>query len=331
MPARRPKPSRPSPAARRTSTPVKQKTATRAAASTKAPAITADWSLLVPLIAASLTRMKRDQFVVLACGDVNRFVQFAVGGPGRIRGEVVSDHFLDDDERLTAAERKAIAALGWTAPTHADDAAPRDQVKDGSPNWFRDFSGPSAAKAAAEAAARTLWGAFKHAPEQVRYHAFTKAGDDIALPLSGIQPEAEWLSPGFRPDDLDDLREMVVDTLTGTALGETRHVDGVDLVVDMGERSVFVTAHDEPLSILMYTVVGTADDGAESLATINDLNRSRNGCRAILYDGHLLLDRVLPADPFVPRQLVEAVVELVAWGNTIAHQGAEPTMDPVLN
>ncbi|MCU0622812.1 MAG: hypothetical protein MUF53_02975, partial [Gemmatimonadaceae bacterium] len=76
MPARRPKPAR-------------KKTTARP------KPLPADWALLVPLIAESLRLMKRDQFVIFACTGHNRFVQFAVGGPGRIRGEVVSDHFLD--------------------------------------------------------------------------------------------------------------------------------------------------------------------------------------------------------------------------------------------
>lgn len=290
-----------------------------------------EWSLLVPLIEHSLRALKRDQFLVLACTGVNRFVQFASGGPSRLLGEVVSDHFLDVDERLTPAEKRAIAALGWQPPTHADDAPPRDQVKGGSPNWFRDFSGPGAAVRAAEAAAATLWGAFRHLPAEVRYHAFAKDGEELTLPLGGIAPEAEWMSPGFRPDDLDDLRTMVLDTLTGTALGQTREADGVDLVVDIGSRAVFVTGHDDPMSVLLYTVVGEMSEAPELLETLNGLNRSRNGCRALLYEGHLIVDRVLPGDPFVPRQLVEAVVELAAWANSIEHQGTEPTMDPVLN
>lgn len=326
MPARRPKPARPKSKAR-----PKKPAATRVVSKARTRPLPAAWTLIVPLIAESLRQMKRDQFVIFACTGSNRFVQFAVGGPGRIRGEVVSDHFLEDDERLTTGERKAIAALGWTAPTHADDAPPAQQVKGGSPNWFRDFSGLGAASAAATAAAEVLGLAFKHAPDEVRYHAFAKDGEELVLPVSGIQPEAEWLSPGFRPDDHDDLRQMVIETLKGTTIGETRETEGVDLVVDMGDRSVYVTAHDEPMSILLYSVVGTADDTGETLSTINDLNRSRNGCRAILYDGHLVVDRVIPGDPFVPRQLVEAVIELVAWANTIATQGAEPMTDPALN
>lgn len=336
------KKSSPRPTAKRkaTPTPAKQKSSSRpkaklaASAKQKVPraaAMPRQWLLLVPLIESALKQLKRDQFVVLACTDSNRFVQFACGGPGKLFGEVVSDHFLDETERLTPSEKRAIAALGWQPPTHADDAPPSEQVKGGSPNWFRDFSGPGAAIRSAEAAAATLWGAFKHVPAQVRYHAFAKDGEELTLPLAGIAPEEEWMTPGFRPDDDEDLREMVVDTLTGTALGATRHVDGVDLVIDIGERAVFVTVHEEPMSVLMYSVVGETGDGPDALATMNDLNRSRNGCRAILYDGHLIVDRVLPGDPFVPRQLVDAVVELAAWANAIANQGAEPTMDPALN
>lgn len=342
MAARRAKQSKkkasPRPVKKRAKTVAARKPKASGRKGAKAPAkksakahLPAEWTLVVPLIEAALQQLKRNHFLVLACTDSNRFVQFACGGPGKLFGEVVSDHFLDETERLTKTEKLTIAILGWQPPTHADDAPPEEQVKGGSPNWFRDFSGPGAAIRAAEAAAATLWGAFKHKPAQVRYHAFAKDGEELTLPLSGIAPEEEWMTPGFRPDDDDDLREMVVDTLTGTALGETRTVDGVDLVVDIGERAVFVTVHEEPLSVLLYSVVGETGDGPEALATMNDLNRSRNGCRAILYDGHLIVDRVLPGDPFVPRQLVEAVVELAAWANAIANQGAEPTMDPALN
>jgi hypothetical protein len=306
----------------------------KAKPSVSAKPITPAWALVEPLIIAALQQMKRDQFLVLACTDANRFVQFAVHGPGKIRGEVVSDHFLEDDERLSKAERAGIAALGWKAPTHADDAPASQVVRGGSPNWFADFSGPAAARLAARAAVHTLAGAFKHAPTQVRYHAFAKDGEELTLPLTGILPEEEWMSPGFRPDDHDDLREMVVDTLNGAELGATRQVEGVDLAIDIGDRTMFVTANDEPLSVLIYSVVGALPLNEETLATVNDLNRSRQGSRAIIYEDHLLVDRVIPADPFVPRQLVDAVVELAAWANAIASEGSDgaaaPT-DPAVN
>jgi hypothetical protein len=291
-----------------------------------AASLPAEWALLEPLLTVSLASMKPEQFLVLACSDVHRFVQFAVGPKGAIRGEVVSDHFLEDGEKLSASEVRAIAAAGWQAPTQRDDTPSSDG--EGSPNWYRDFTGPKAAARAAEAAIATLWRAFRHRPSQVRYNAFAKSGEELELPLAGIQPEEEWMSPGFRADDLDELREMVLQTLQGTEVGEIRAVEGVDIAVDVGERSVFVTAHDEPLSVLLYSVVGQLEEDGDSLALVNELNRSRAGMRAILYEGHLLVDRVLPADPFVPRQLVEAVVELVAWANAIEHgdhgENAEP-------
>ncbi|MDX2182646.1 MAG: hypothetical protein SFW08_01560 [Gemmatimonadaceae bacterium] len=302
--------------------------------SAKPKPITPGWALVEPLIIAGLQQMKRDQFLVLACTDANRFVQFAVQGPGRIRGEVVSDHFLEDDERLSTAERASIAALGWKPPTHADDAPAAKVVKGGSPNWFADFAGPAAARLAARAAVQTLAGAFKHSPPQVRYHAFAKDGEELTLPLTGILPEEEWMSPGFRPDDHDDLREMVVDTLRGAELGATREVEGVDLAIDVGDRTVFVTANDEPFSVLIYSVVGALPLTEETLATVNDLNRSRQGSRAIIYEDHLLVDRVIPAEPFVPRQLVDAVVELAGWANAIASEGSDGVRapaDPVVN
>lgn len=282
------------------------------------PKLPPEWQLLIPLLETSLSRLKRKQFLVLACTDAHRFVQFACGGPGKFRGEVVSNHFLDEDDQLAPREVSAIKALGWSAPTYADDAAPEDQDEDGSPNWYRDFTGFTAVGDAARAAAATLFGAFRHLPAQVRYHAFAAEGEEIALPLSGIQPEEEWLSPGFRPDDLEELKEMVLDTLKGTELGTLSTGDGADAIVQVGERQVYVAAHDEPMSVLCYSVIGELDESPDGLAMVNELNRSRNGCRAILYEGHLLVDRVLPADPFVPRQLVETLIELVAWGNSIA-------------
>lgn len=283
--------------------------------------ISADWLALEPLLMESLRRLKRKQYLVLACTDAHRFVQFAGEGPGRLRGEVVSDHYLDDDEQLTSAEKQALKAIGWAPPTHADDAPPAKQVKGGSPNWYADFTGLGAPLAAARAAMRTLGGAFRHAPSQVRHHAFTEDGDDLEMPLAGIPAEEEWLSPGFRPEGVGELRAMVAQTLEGTELGTVRHVEGVDAVVDFADVAVYMTAHDDPLSVLLYAVVGPMEESAETHATLNRLNRQRNGARAILYEGQLIVDRVLPADPFVPRQLVEGCVELAAWANTIARQG----------
>jgi hypothetical protein len=183
------------------------------------------------------------------------------------------------------------------------------------------------------AAVHTLAIAFKHTPAQVRYHAFQKDGEEISLPLTGILPEEEWMAPGFHPDDQDDLREMVKDTLSGAELGAIKDVDGVDLAIEVGDRTVFLTVHDEPMSVLIYTVVGALPLTQDSLETVNDLNRSRQGSRAILYEDHLLVDRVIPGDPFVPRQLVDTVIELAAWANAIASEGSDSAAltDPVVN
>jgi hypothetical protein len=290
-------------------------------AAAKKSTLSAEWTLVAPLLTAGLESLKQAQYLILASIEAHRFVQFAVNAHGRIRGEVVSDYFLGEGERLSTRERKGLSELGWAAPTHADDAPTESQVKGGSPNWHRDFAGPKAAQSAAHAAATVLWTVFKHAPPQVRYQAFARSGDEITLPLTGILPEEEWVTPGFRPDSVEDLREMVLETLRGTEVGTVRDVDGVDIAVDIGERSVFVTAHDEPMSVLLYSVVGELDESPDALKLVNDLNRSRAGSRAILYEGHLLVDRVLPGDPFVPRQLVDAVIELVAWANAVENAG----------
>ncbi len=89
-------------------------------------------------IAAMLRRIVEEggehNFVILFADESkNYFVQFAGSrGQAIVRGEAVSNHYLEPAHMLSPRRSKALLALGWNPPT-----------PDQSPNFYRDWDARS--------------------------------------------------------------------------------------------------------------------------------------------------------------------------------------------
>jgi hypothetical protein len=97
-------------------------------------------------------------------GSGNLYVQFASEGDGGLWGEVVSNQFLDDQERLTPEIEDRIVELGWHPPETF--YAPGSET--GRVNYYREWPAPADLRSAACLAAVTLRTAFGvNEPNQV--------------------------------------------------------------------------------------------------------------------------------------------------------------------
>src|SRR5512136_781193 len=79
------------------------------------------WDAFERDLAAAL-RLLRDECLILAAREGNRFVQFCGDPEQGLFAETVSNAFLPPGERLEEGQERALRELGWTLPTHAPDA-----------------------------------------------------------------------------------------------------------------------------------------------------------------------------------------------------------------
>jgi hypothetical protein len=124
-----------------------------------------------------------DEFVIVSSKGGNRFVQFSAQPSHGLRAEVVSNAYLEGDERLADEQLVALSALGWSPPTGTPAEATPEKQPQGSPNFFRDFPKPVPCAEAARMAVCALADVLRIAdPSHLEYQAFDAAGHPLFLP-----------------------------------------------------------------------------------------------------------------------------------------------------
>ena len=108
--------------------------------------VSVPWLAFEKRLAEAIGALKEDQYLVLSKKRGWGYVQFAAQGFYGIRGECVSNHYLDAAHALTRAQIDALGALGWLAPTGTPEEVRANEKKGGSPNHHRDFEGPFAVR-----------------------------------------------------------------------------------------------------------------------------------------------------------------------------------------
>ena len=63
--------------------------------------VSKDWGPFAQSLSRVLARLEEDQFLILSAKKGNRYLQFSCQGTWGTRIEVVSNHFLKGDDRLT--------------------------------------------------------------------------------------------------------------------------------------------------------------------------------------------------------------------------------------
>jgi hypothetical protein len=108
-------------------------------------------------ILRALVDMPEDSFAIFHVkASSNRFVQFASEGNGALWGEVVSNQFLEPEERLPDEIEDRIVGLGWHPPETPYRAGRETERV----NYYREWPTPAGLRSAACVAAVTLWTAF---------------------------------------------------------------------------------------------------------------------------------------------------------------------------
>jgi type III secretion system-like peptide-binding chaperone len=109
--------------------------------------ISVDW---LAFVLEQLLLEDRCILIVQACADHCGFVQF-LAHDDHLHAETKSNAYMDDHDRLNAAEVSHLLGLGWQEPARShDDEGP------GSPNFHRAWDAPVPIDAVAQLAVRTL-------------------------------------------------------------------------------------------------------------------------------------------------------------------------------
>jgi len=263
---------------------------------------TMTWEVFEDQLAAVLSVLEDDQFLIVSATRGWVYVQFNRQAGHGIRGEAVSNKFLSPDQHLSAADMTALATLGWLAPT--------DTV----PNFYQGWAEPVESHTAAKASVRTLREVYviDH-PGQLQYKAFHKAGDGILLPTLGVErtpPKAPATPP---TDAVEDVRRRVLSSLR-TAwespdlefTGEQHHIE-----VRFGSAIMFIRVLENPVSISVGSPLLLNVSHREGLLErINELNRRLRFAHLFVEDDTVCAEIEVFATPFVNAHLMQACERL---------------------
>ena len=144
------------------------------------------WMRFAHELVLALRGLEEDEWLVLSLKRRNRFVQFMNQGGAGFRVETVSDFFLNDDDRLSEADRALLLEMGWGPPSNLPDEF--GHKPDGSPNYFLDLANPVPLYDLAALAVNTLndvHGATH--PNSLEYTTGSSANTSIRFPNLGIR------------------------------------------------------------------------------------------------------------------------------------------------
>ena len=247
---------------------------------------------------------------------------------GGWRLEAASNAYLDTAHQLDEAAQGQLLAQGWVPPSYLPG-----QGGHGSANWWVDLDAGEE-----ERAAWLLVQALREA-YAVPHPAFLESS---ALDLDGLQgpdsPPAPELSdpeppdrvalieqlPVVRPRDVEQLRELVVETLevmTGTDV----FVDEEgDVVVPCGEQSlIWVGADlDRPVVSITAVLVDRVTRPQAGLAALNLVSGRLPFASARMLGSRLTLTHELHAMPFVPEHLAGWVARCQVEIDEVAAEAA---------
>lgn len=239
------------------------------------------------------------------------YLQFIGYGEGRVRGELSSNHVLDERHRLSDTQGHALLELGWGAP----DSDPRDQDH----NFWIDAEGDGLTDLAeaSVAAIRDVFG--------VPHPSFLIASDlngDAGGPaellgLPRLTPESTSTTDdeplSIVPTDHDHLVELVDAALAPVVGGPPAHDDDGDIPIRSGSAIVFVrVADDGPFIELFSPVLVDVEGTPLALERISQLNRWVRFVSFGWDGGTVHASMHLYGHPFVPEHLWHAVAVLTS-------------------
>jgi len=237
--------------------------------------------------------------------DPGPFVRFSCPSPSRVRCEAAGNAALGEDFQLGAEQLSAMEQLGWRSPSGAN-SEPTTNF------WFEAPQEHSDELAAlAVGALRDVYGV---------QHPIFLAPDQLAdvLQPSPLTPEAPLGSRSLHVahDDLAPLlprNRSHLDQLVEAELADMygypplRDAEG-DVAIRVGSTMLFLrTAADGQEVIIFAAVVHDVSGRSRATEVLNDLNVEARWVKFQLVRDRVFVTLSVPAKPFVPAHLHQAV------------------------
>lgn len=180
-------------------------------------------------------------------------------------------------------------------------------------NWFRDWEPPVPWATVAQVAGLTFREVYavRH-PSDLEYEAFAGSGPPLLLPGLGrrrpIKPSNDVVHPEYRGDldrAIETLMPRLVENFTVARTG-----DG-NLVTLAPTGAMTIALREGPFRVLFYaTVLAEVEGSPAVLEALNARNQTLLLGRVYWFDGRVMFDHVIPAEPFVPEQLLRVHREM---------------------
>jgi len=268
------------------------------------------WAPFSKTLDVVLSKLEKDQYLIISAKGSNRFVQFACQGEEGMRVEVTSNHFLKGKERLSRRQISWLLANGWNAPTGDVKEATPDKDPNGSPNYFVDLPAPVAAGAVARMAIEALaFGLEIPNPASLAYEALEADGSTLRFEELGLKRS---IVQGGR------LMEKVLEVFRQvTGIADLEFDKDGDVLVFYRKRPVYATPIENKLR-LCSPLVTDEFETPNLLRKMNALNLELHGPRCVFHGGTVFTSLDILADPFVAEYLEVGIREFSVTAERLA-------------
>ncbi len=287
-----------------------------------------DWDDFARRLAGEVATMGAGQRLLLLTVGAPYFLGLTAAADGGLWAEAVSNQQLHPRSWLPPRALERLDELGWTPPTLTPDEVDEPGHDPAASQYHRHaWPSPVSPVEVAELVVATLRDGFRvTAPAGLAYAAFTDDGRDRSCPALGIaayQPDDDGAEvevfAGLAPEE---LRRHVIDTVAAVTESGTAQVDADgDIPVRNGTAVTFVRVIEDPLRVRLFSpLLVDVPSTVASLEAVNDWNRRLPFGFLLVADTQVLLVADLVGDPFVPSQLLEALMVITELADVLDEQ-----------
>jgi hypothetical protein len=278
------------------------------------------WGEFARKLAMNLAQLEADQCLILSTRRrPGRYVQFAQRGSLGLRVETVSNAHLEEWDRLDDEALLRLKDFGWLSPTDAPDEKPE---REGTRNYYREWSVPVPYGEAAKFAVRTLDEVLEvHHPGFLVYRAFAHGDTAVILPNLGLARESDEhgsvpahagseATSAAGPDELLGQVKEVVRALL--SVDEVATDDDGDIPIRSMASITYVRVfRDAPVVRVFSPVLWDMGDPTDVEETVNEINKTTNWVKAIWDKGAVVLFSDVVGSPLAEAQLAAAIQSVV--------------------